>query len=30
VGLVEKDKTQRCVGHGLKNMMAKAQELNLA
>ena len=30
VGLVEKEKTQRCVEHGLKNMMAKAQELNLA
>jgi transposase len=30
VELVEKEKIQRCVGHGLKSIMAKAQELNLA
>lgn len=30
VGLVEKEKVQRCVGFGLKNIMKKAQELNLA
>ena len=30
VGLEEKEKVQRCVGFGLKNIMKKAQELNLA
>jgi hypothetical protein len=30
VGLVEKEKIQGFVGHGLKNIMKKAQELNLA
>ena len=30
VGLVEKEKAQRCVEHGLKCIMAKARELHLA
>ena len=30
VELVDKEKTQRCVQHGLKSIMAKAQELNMA